>query len=268
MPILKKMSVANSLSVKTSIKPLYTLFSGADSLDMNSLIGKSIRLEFTGDINCIKCGRKTKKSFGQGFCYPCFVSAPETEECVIKPELCKAHEGIARDMAYAKENCLVDQVVYLAVSGGLKVGVTRTHQVPTRWIDQGASCAVVLATAPNRYSAGLVEVELKKSFADKTKWQSMLKGKDEFDGDILQQKQRALALVEEASLIHNPADNSIYQIEYPVLQYPEKIKSSNLDKDPLFSGTLIGIRGQYLILEGGVVLNIRSYAGYNVEINF
>ncbi|MBN1990738.1 MAG: DUF2797 domain-containing protein [Bacteroidales bacterium] len=266
--MLKKMAVANSLSAKTSIKPVYTLFSGTELVEMNSLIGKRISLQFTGDINCIKCGRKTKKSFGQGFCYPCFVSAPETEECVIRPELCRAHEGVARDMAFARENCLIDQVVYLAVSGGLKVGVTRIHQVPTRWIDQGASWAIVLLTAPNRHSAGVVEVELKKSFADKTKWQSMLKGKDEFEGDLLQEKQRALALVEEASLIHNPADNSIYQIEYPVLQYPEKIKSSNLDKDPLFSGTLMGIRGQYLILEGGVVLNVRSYAGYNVELSF
>ncbi|HYW95194.1 MAG TPA: DUF2797 domain-containing protein [Bacteroidales bacterium] len=107
-----------------------------DTFSVNELIGREIRLEFTGEIQCIKCGRFTKTSFAQGYCYPCFISAPETEECVLRPELCQAHEGIARVMEYAKEHCLIDHFVYLAFSGGLKVGVTRLTQVPTRWIDQ------------------------------------------------------------------------------------------------------------------------------------
>ena len=134
----------------------YTLKLGGEPIDMNAKIGQTIKLSFSGEINCIACNRPTKKSFGQGFCYPCFRSAPEASECIIRPELCRAHEGEARDMAWAEKHCLVEQIVYLARSSAVKVGITRSTQMPTRWIDQGATDAIVFARVPNRYTAGLV----------------------------------------------------------------------------------------------------------------
>ena len=64
--------------------------------------------------------------------------------------------------------------VYLSFTSDVKVGVTRKSQVPTRWIDQGAIEAIEIAELPNRYLAGICEIELKKYFKDKTNWRTML----------------------------------------------------------------------------------------------
>ena len=243
----------------------YFLPVGTERVHMNELLGSPVSMEYQGHINCIKCGRETRKSFAQGYCYPCFTTAPETEECVLKPELCRAHEGLARDMEYAEKNCLTEQVVYLSLTSGIKVGVTRSHQVPTRWIDQGAIRALEFARTPNRYSAGLMEVALKDHLADKTHWRKMLSGADPGSFDLLLEKQRLAPLLtgDMASYITDSAEE--VTMDYPVLRYPEKIKSLNFDKDPLVSGVLTGIKGQYLMLDQDRVINIRKFGGYQVR---
>ena len=60
----------------------YHLPLGDQKVEMNRLIGREISMDFLHKINCIRCGRETSKSFAQGYCYPCFTTAPETEECV------------------------------------------------------------------------------------------------------------------------------------------------------------------------------------------
>jgi hypothetical protein len=243
----------------------YFLPVGKQKVPMNELIGSSVTMEYQGHIHCIKCGRETRKSFAQGYCYPCFTTAPETEECVLKPELCRAHEGIARDMEYAEKNCLKEQVVYLSLTSGIKVGVTRSHQVPTRWIDQGAVRALEFARTPNRYLAGLMEVTLKEHLADKTNWRRMLSGTDPGDVDLLKVKQRLIPLVSGELASHITDTSQEVRLEYPVMQYPEKIKSLNFDKDPLVSGVLMGIKGQYLMLDQDRVINIRKFGGYQIS---
>jgi hypothetical protein len=247
------------------IKPSYFLHSNASEFILNSALGKILKIEFTGKITCVSCGKDTKKSFGQGFCYPCFISVPQTEECVLKPELCQAHIGIARDMEYAKENCLVNQYVYLAFSGGLKVGVTRYHQIPDRWVDQGANKAIKLAVAENRYTAGLIEIALKKILADKTNWRKMLMGNDE-NISLIPEKEKALEYLKDKDILFTIPDNTEYAIDYPVLNFPSKVNSKDLLKEPTLVGKLIGIKGQYLIFDDGMVVNIRKHSGFNVEI--
>lgn len=244
----------------------YSMTLSGEEIDMNAIIGKELRIDYSGLINCIRCGRKTKKSFGQGYCYPCFISAPETEECVLKPELCKAHEGIARDMKYAEEHCLIDHYVYLAVSSGLKVGVTRHHQIPTRWIDQGAGMAIKLALTPNRYLAGKIEVSLKAHVNDKTNWRKMLTGTAEYENDLVKEKDRIIELLDQDLQQFASDDDEITHIEYPVLNYPEKVKSLSLDKTPVISDTLTGIKGQYLIFASNTVINIRKHNGYRIKL--
>lgn len=244
----------------------YTLPLGDELINMNELVGKEISLEYKNQINCIKCGRVTKTSFAQGYCYPCFISAPETEECVLKPELCRAHEGIARDMSFAEEHCLIDHYVYLALSSGVKVGVTRYHQVPYRWIDQGAWKAIKLAITPNRYIAGTIEVALKAHFTDKTNWRHMLTNKLATDIDLVQYKDRAIELLH-TDFQHYATDvDEIFEINYPVIKYPEKVKSISFEKVPKIEDVLTGIKGQYLIFDSGAVLNIRKHNGYLVEL--
>ena len=244
----------------------YFLPVGEHRVHMNELIGTPISLEYLGHIHCIKCGRETRKSFAQGYCYPCFTTAPETEECVLKPELCRAHEGIARDMDYAKKHCLTEQVVYLSLTSGIKVGVTRSSQVPTRWIDQGAIHALELARVPNRYTAGLMEVALKEHLADKTNWRKMLSGSDTGGLDLLQEKQKLIPLLPDHLARFASTDEQLVELEYPVIQYPDKIKSLNFDKDPLVSGILKGIKGQYLMMDQNNVINIRKFGGYQVRL--
>jgi hypothetical protein len=257
---LRKMNaVLNGDQVK------YTLNLGDHALNMNSLIGQTISITYQNRINCIKCNRETKKSFAQGYCYPCFISVPETESCVLRPELCQAHEGIARDMVFAKNNCLIDHYVYLAISSGLKVGVTRHTQVPVRWLDQGASYALILAKTPNRFMAGQIEVALKTLYADKSNWRKLLTA-DGPDLDLLQEKGKIEELLPFDLRQYITDDDYIYRIKYPLSEYPVKVTPVNLDKGQVVQDELLGIKGQYLLFRGGKVINIRKYNGYLVDI--
>jgi hypothetical protein len=258
----------NILKMRTEIDfPVsYYLSVGETEILMNEYIGRNVEINFTGQINCVRCGRKISKSFAQGYCFPCFQKAPETEECVLRPELCKAHEGIARDMDYAKEHCLRDHIVYLSYTSNIKVGVTRNTQIPTRWIDQGAISAIKLAKTPNRYTAGLIEVALKKYFADRTNWRNMLKD-NVINVDLLNEKFKAIIYFPESLKQFIIPDNNCITIKYPIEREPEKITSINLDKEAYISDILIGIKGQYLIFNSEKVLNIRNFAGYYIELN-
>jgi len=244
----------------------YFLPFGEQKVELNLSIGHGISMEFLGKISCIKCGRETKKSFAQGFCYPCFISAPETEECVLRPELCRAHEGVARDMEYAKQHCLGEHVVYLSITSGLKVGVTRHSQVPTRWIDQGAVRAIELARTPNRYTAGLLELAMKSHIADKTNWRKMLTSSDPGELELVQEKARLIKLVPEDLQVYISENKEVTVLNYPVSVYPDKVKSLNFDKDPMVSGLLKGIKGQYLLFDENRVINMRKFGGYLLRI--
>lgn len=246
----------------------YTLPIGENQLDMNALIGKEISLNFTGQINCISCGKRTKTSFHQGFCYNCLQNAPQASESVIRPELSKSHFGIARDLEWAKKHDLIDHFVYLAVSSEVKVGVTRNHQIPTRWIDQGASYAIKLATTPNRHIAGVIEVFLKKYFTDKTNWRAMLKNEVAQNINLTEEKQKALQLLPAELQKYVTLDSTLVNIDYPVLQFPQTIKSIGFDKIETVKGTLNGIKGQYLIFNDNRVLNIRKHNGYFIQLEF
>ena len=169
-------------------------------------------------------------------------------------------------MEWSKANCLQEHYVYLAISSGLKVGVTRASQIPTRWIDQGAWRAIRLARTENRYLAGQIEVALKKYFADKTNWRDMLKDNIDRSIDLIVEKNRAGELVPDNLAKYIVKENMIWEFQYPVIAYPEKVKSLSFDKEHEYSGVLQGIKGQYLIFEGGDVLNIRKHNGYMVEI--
>jgi len=244
----------------------YELPIGDELVYMNHLIGKYIAFKWLKEIYCVVCGRKTNKSFAQGFCYPCFLNAPETSECIFRPELCRAQDGIARDMDWAEAHCLQDHFVYLAISSGVKVGVTRSGQIPTRWIDQGAWKAIKLAKTPNRYIAGLIEVSLKEHISDRTNWQRMLKNQLIVGVDLTVTKKEMVAHLPSELQNYISEENDITEIDYPVNEYPEKVKSLSFDKLEEITGRLWGVKGQYLIFDDGTVLNMRKHTGYMVEL--
>ncbi len=267
--ILRKMETALARPVQ------YQLALGEEQrVDMNALIGQPIELVWEGSIHCLHCGRKTKKSFNQGYCYPCFTRLPQCDSCIVKPEKCHYHEGTCRDPAWGERNCFAPHVVYLANSSGLKVGITRGQQIPTRWIDQGAVQALPILEVDNRLHSGLLEQLFANHVSDKTNWRAMLKGQVE-PLDLAAERDRLFALCADglqqlreqfgAAAIRALPEYESLAIEYPVIEYPHKVSTFNLDKDPVVSGTLMGIKGQYLILDTGAI-NLRKYGAYRVSI--
>ena len=245
----------------------YAFVHPEDKISVNQFLGKTIRLSWTGNIYCRKCTKKTKKSFGEGFCYTCFMSAPEASPCIIHPELCEAHLGKGRDLEYEQKNHNQPHFVYLAATEIVKVGVTRATQIPTRWIDQGAKQAIIIAETPNRYLAGVIEVALKEVFADKTNWQNMLRDITDDSIDLIEEKWKTEELLpSDLSQYFNDTEE-IIEFIYPVLSYPEKVSSLGFEKTSEISGVLTGIRGQYLMFDNKNVINIRKHTGFEIELN-
>ncbi|WPR73235.1 DUF2797 domain-containing protein [Flavobacterium sp. NG2] len=234
-------------------------------LNVNQMVGNEITIDFVG-YQCLNCQKK-KTIYRQGFCYECFYSSAAVGDWIMRPELSTAHLGIAdRDLEYEQKVQLQPHIVYLALSSEIKVGVTRKTQVPTRWIDQGANEAITIVEVPNRYLAGITEVALKNHYADKTNWRKMLTNSIE-PIDLIAERLKLESLIPDEVRDYFILDkNDLYQMIYPVLEYPTKVKSLNLDKTPSFRGKLMGVKGQYLIFEDNTVFNIRGSEGYIVQI--
>ncbi|MCC9042731.1 DUF2797 domain-containing protein [Myroides sp. M-43] len=257
--------VLNKMQTEFNSPIEYYLVFKNNFININQILDRTIKIDFTG-YECLNCGQQ-KKIFRQGFCYECFYSSAQVGDWIMRPELSKAHLGIEdRDLEYETKVQLQPHIVYLAVASDVKVGVTRKTQVPTRWIDQGASKAIEIVEVPNRYLAGITEVALKDMFTDKTNWRKMLQ--NEVLETNLEEIRNTLKdkLPEEAKPYFDQTNSSVFNLEYPVLQFPTKIASLNLDKTPSYQGKLKGVKGQYLLFEDGTVFNIRTYEGYMVNI--
>ncbi|WP_458525536.1 DUF2797 domain-containing protein [Onishia taeanensis] len=251
----------------------YALCLDEARLPLNARLGQPLRLIWTGAIACTHCGRATKKSFAQGHCYPCFKRLASCDTCIMKPETCHYFAGTCREPEWAERHCFQPHVVYLANSSGLKVGITRRTQVPTRWLDQGAIQALPILEVDTRQQSGFVEMLFKEEVSDRTNWRAMLKGEVE-PMDLAQERDRLLARLEGglanlrerfgADAIRELNDTPI-GLDYPVLEFPRKIVSHNFDKAAEVAGTLMGVKGQYLILDTGVI-NLRKFTGYEVEL--
>ncbi len=253
----------------------YSLPAGDKMLPLKNMTGRHISLKFLGLIRCIHCDRKINKSFNQGYCYPCFIKLAQCDRCIMKPELCHYHKGTCREPEWGESFCMTDHIVYLANSSGVKVGITRANHVPMRWIDQGAIQALSVFRVATRQLSGFIEDLFRQEVSDKTNWQTMLKGQikpvdlllvrdnlfKKFQTSI-EQLQEQYGINKLQPLIQKKEEN----IAYPVDKYPTKIVSFNFDKTPLVEGSLLGIKGQYLILDSGVI-NIRKFTGYHVSVD-
>ncbi len=270
---LRKMSVSTNPEGVAQ----YSLTLGDDTVIVNDFIGKKLTLTYSGQINCVNCQSKTNKSFNQGYCYRCLITLARCDSCIIKPELCHYHEGTCREPEWGEENCFAPHFVYLANTGNLKVGITRhvTAGVSSRWIDQGATQAVPILQVNDRLTSGKVEMLCKQHVGDKTNWRTMLKGEPEKINlqdekqQLLEKINKDLSLLshDQSAFNYTQCDSDAVEITFPVLHYPDKIKSINLDKTPSFEGELRGIKGQYWLLDGDRVINIRKFAGYHVELD-
>jgi hypothetical protein len=257
-------------------KPVsYQMPLGDSRTPLNALLGQTVRLRYLGTIHCVYCGRLSSKSFNQGYCYPCFQKLAQCDSCIIHPEKCHFDQGTCREPSWGEEFCMQDHIVYLANSSGVKIGITRATQVPTRWIDQGAIQALPIVRVRSRLQSGALEVMFRQHVTDKTNWRDMLAEGDQIV-DLPAERDHLLSLckqdlheLEQRFGFHaisvltgiDPLD-----IHYPVQGYPEKIEALNFDKQALIEGTLLGIKGQYMIFDIGVI-NIRRFSGYDIELS-
>lgn len=265
---LRKMQVALAGPVE------YQLPLNDQLIPLNNFLGQVIRITHTGVIHCAHCGRRSNKSFNQGHCYPCFTKLAQCDICIVSPEKCHYEQGTCREPEWGEQHCMVDHIVYLANSSGVKVGITRESQLPTRWIDQGAVQGLPILRVKTRLQSGLAEDLLRQHVADKTNWRTMLKGAiapvdlPTTRDTLFDLCDKGMTQLEEQfglQAFQRLDDVTPVDIEYPVLEYPVKVVSHNMDKNPLVEGTLMGMKGQYLILDNGVI-NIRKYTAYHVEV--
>lgn len=265
----------SKMSTRLAQPVQYSLRLGEQDLDLNALLGQGVRLEYLGAIHCSHCGRKTKKSFSQGYCYPCFSKLAQCDTCIMSPERCHYAAGTCREPAWGEQFCMTDHVVYLANSSGAKVGITRATQVPTRWIDQGATQALPIMRVATRQQSGLVEDVLRSQVTDRTNWRAMLKGEAaalnlaQLAGEIFEACHAGITTLQERfglQAIQPLSDLAVVDIAYPVLAYPAKVASFDLEKTPVVEGTLQGIKGQYLIFDTGVI-NIRKFTAYQLAVH-
>jgi hypothetical protein len=254
---------------------LYTMLLGEHEIPLNDFLGRQLQLDFNGSIHCIHCGRKTNKSFNQGYCYPCFTRLAQCDSCIVSPQKCHYAGGTCREPEWGEQHCMIDHVVYLANTSGLKVGITRASQVPTRWMDQGATQAKPIFRVASRLHSGLIEVLFKDHIADKTNWQAMLKGDAEACDLELDRRRLMVACAGDIEVLVSQhgvqaitelPDQPEIRINYPVMEFPTKVSSFNFDKTPSIGGTLLGIKGQYLMFDTGVI-NMRKYGGYQLSLH-
>ena len=264
----KMVTTLDEQGLATYHLPIVNILESNDKASLNEWVGSNIQIEFTGNIHCVATGKKIKKTFGEGLSYEAFLTSPLSCPSIVRPELSRIHEGIAlRDFEWEQKHHNQPHFVYLSRTSNIKVGVTRSTNLISRWIDQGASEGIRIAETPYRQLAGSIEVMLKEHLGDKTAWQSMLKGECSETAHLLGKKNEVLEYFPEDwhSFIAN--DDDVHKITYPVLQLPAKPKSIKLDTCPLLQGRLLGIKGQYWLLDNDRVINIRSHAGYEVNLS-
>jgi hypothetical protein len=264
----------SKMAVRLGETAQYAFRLDEQEVPVNPLLGKRVRLEYLGAIHCSHCGRKTKKSFSQGYCYPCFTKLAQCDSCIVSPEKCHFDAGTCREPEWGERFCMTDHVVYLANSSGVKVGITRASQIPTRWLDQGASQALPIFRVATRQQSGLVEDLLRTQVADKTNWRALLKGDavpldlPAIRDQLLESCAEGIAALQQRfglQAIQPVGDADVLEIRYPVEAYPTKVASHDLEKTPVVEGILRGIKGQYLILDTGVI-NLRKYTAYQVAV--
>jgi len=231
---------------------------------LNEWLNRELSLSFMHEKACVHCGRKVKKTYNNGYCYPCFRDLAENDLCIVKPHQCHYHLGTCRDEAWAQAHCMIPHIVYLALSSDVKVGVTRKGNSLKRWVDQGAIQAIPIAELPTRKMAGELEAHLSRYLPDKTNWRKMLAG-ETAEADLPAVREKVMEWAPEPFRPYLLDEVQLVEIMYPMLEEARKLQSFQLDKQPQISGRLIGIKGQYLIFEHGV-FHVKKHVGYKVAL--
>ena len=251
----------------------YALQLGESVVPLNPLLGSFVRIRFDSRIDCRYCGQTTRKSYGAGYCYPCFKALARCDLCVVSPVRCHYAAGTCREPAWGEAFCMQPHVVYVANSAGAKVGITKPENLPGRWLDQGATQACVVMRTQSRHQAGCVEAVLSRHTSDRTDWRALI-ARDAPPLDLRQliTQLRTAARAELAALASrfpgalDWVDAPMVQrFSYPVTSYTSPLRALSLVRRTELGGRLLGVKGQYLMFDSGV-FNVRKHSSYHVEI--
>ena len=244
----------------------------AAALDPTAPTG--VRLRYIGGAVCSACGTSLapQRPRGSAYCFRCFRTLARNDLCVMAPHRCHLHAGTCREPEWADGFCMQPHTVYLALTSGLKVGVTRQVRAERRWLDQGAWLALPIAETPTRRAAGFVEHRLAERVPDRTDWRKLVG--TEPGPQTLRDGQRVLVETAEdlrawvgelvslapawvppeeaAAMAWLPATDTV-AFAYPVQMRapPRRIRVSA--ERPEFAGNLCGVLGRYLLFPQGVV---------------
>lgn len=261
--ILSKLSFTPAAPVR------YAMRLGDAEVALNGQVGQGVRITYLGEIRCENCHRFTRKSYGGGYCYPCFKKLARCDLCVVSPTRCHFHLGTCREPEWGEAFCMTRHTVYLANSSGVKVGLTRGEVGMPRWIDQGATQAMAVARTDTRRAAGEVEALLAEHVPDKTDWRVLVTGgvrrasleaiAARLEGFV---KERALQ-IEGVAWLDPRAE---VEISFPVARYSKNAIRLKLADGPdsVIEGRLRGIIGQFLLFDHGA-FNVASHTSYRVR---
>ncbi|MCL6547865.1 MAG: DUF2797 domain-containing protein [Alicyclobacillus sp.] len=247
----------------------YSLVTDGGAEPLNRWLGHRVRIEFSGEKACIHCGRRVKKLYQSGYCFPCVTTLAECDLCIVKPNECHFHLGTCRDEGFAAEHCMIPHYVYLAWSSGVKVGLTRKGRQFTRWVDQGATAAILVAELPTRKRAGELEAVIAEFLPDKTDWRKMLAYEEDeaLPADLRGVKREVTERLPDDFRSHVLGDDTVYRFFYPRLpEFSIRTTSLNLDREPVVEGVLSGVKGQYLLFDHGV-FHVKRHSGYRVQVS-
>ena len=237
----------------------------AKTLPLNAVLGRGVEIRFLDRITCRYCASVTKKSYGEGYCYPCFKHLARCDLCVVSPDRCHYHLGTCREPTWGESFCMQPHRVYLANTTGPKVGITRAGHELVRWIDQGASQGLLMCAARTRRLAGLVEVSFAEHITDRTDWRRLV-SRDTAPVDLMglreELKSKLGPLPEGVSWLQGQAPITL---RYPMRRYGGKIRRLLLNKEPVVRGNLLGVKGQFLLFDHGV-FNVRQHTSYHVRV--
>ncbi len=259
------------------VEPGYQLKLGGQTMALEDLIGCGVRFTHMPPDACVHCAKPVSKLYGGGHCYDCFSTLARCDLCVVSPDRCHYASGTCREPEWGEAFCMQPHSVYLAVSSGPKVGLTRRGRELRRWVDQGASAAMVIAHTPSRRAAGVVEAQCRRFVSDRTDWRKLVSGTTQSVdlADLARILRREIpelsalqaSNVEPAELAASVwlTDTSPSILRYPVTAFsPAERLVVNAEHVEL-RDNLQGAVGQFLLFSRGA-FNVAEHRGIGVVV--
>lgn len=249
--------------------------SGVVVLDEHLDAGITLRL--SGNARCRHCDAPMRRHFGAGYCYACFSTLARCDLCVMSPDRCHYHLGTCREPDWGDDFCMQPHWVYLALTSGPKVGITRHERLLERWMDQGATRGLKLAQAPTRRAAGVLEALLKRFVNDRTDWRRLVTGittsvdlprlasQLRRDADLSAGLRGSWLPADEARGVQWLPNADVVELEYPLRGHSPAVRLPLDAQNPAVRENLCGIMGQYLMLSRGVV-NVADVLPLGVDL--